>query len=151
MLSPEILRRFSIFAGLPAQAFTELAQFGSEATFETDTLLFEEGDAADEIYVLLEGSVDLLMNLDDKGEKQIEIETLVAGELVGWSALVEPYIYKASAAATSRVRVAILDGAKLRDYVAAHPEQGLVIMRQLAQIMGKRLNQMRVRLISLAV
>jgi len=151
VISPEILRRFPIFAGLPPQAFAELAQFGDEDMLTADTLLFEEGEEADKLYLLLEGSVDLLMNLDEKGEKQIEIETLVAGEIVGWSALVEPHIYKASAAASTLVRVAVLDAVKVRAYIAEHPEQGLVMMQRLAQTIGARLNHMRIRLISLAV
>ncbi|MCC6614061.1 MAG: cyclic nucleotide-binding domain-containing protein [Anaerolineae bacterium] len=151
MISPELLRRFPIFAGLPPQAFADLAQMADEDMLTADTLLFQEGEEADELYLLLEGSVDLLMNLDEKGDKQIEIETLVAGEIAGWSALIAPHVYKASAAASTLVRVAVLDAVRLRAYIVAHPEHGLRIMEHLAQTIGDRLNHMRIRLISLAV
>ncbi|MGQ9908187.1 MAG: cyclic nucleotide-binding domain-containing protein [Candidatus Flexifilum sp.] len=149
MISPELLRRFKLFAGLPPEALAEIAQFCEEEALEADTYLFEQGDEADELYLVLDGAVDLLMDIDSKGESRTEIETVVAGEALGWSALVEPHEYQLSAAAATEVKVILIDAPRLRDYLAAHPDHGYVLMRRVAQMIGERLGHMRTRFISL--
>lgn len=149
MISPELLRRFTLFAGLPPQALAEIAQFCEEEILEADTYLFEQGDDADELYLVLDGTVDLLMDMDSTGETRSELETIVAGEMVGWSGLVEPHEYKLSAAATTDVKVVIVDAIRLREYLSVHSEFGYLLMHRIAQVIGERLGHMRTRFISM--
>lgn len=149
MISPELLRRFKLFAGLPPEIFTEIAQFCEETSLEPETYLFEQKGTADEVYLILEGTADLLMDMDETGATRTEIETVVVGEVVGWSALVEPHVYQLSAVATSQIKVIVINAVKLRDYLAAKPEWGYLLMMRLAQVIGERLGNMRTRFISM--
>ena len=151
MISPEVLRRFPLFAGLSPTAFRDLALFGEQATYAAGDYIFEEGDDASQLFLIVEGSVDILLNLGDNYEKRTEIETIVAGEVLGWSALVEPHTYKLSAIATSDVTAVALDAVALRAYLAGHCELGYMVLGRVAQIIGDRLHNMRVRMLSLIV
>lgn len=149
MISPELLRRYGLFAGLPHDLFESIAQFSDELTLEPDTYLFEQGDSADELYLIMSGSVDLLIDMDDEGRERSEVETVVDGEAVGWSALIEPFEYTMSAAALTKTHVIIIDAVKLREVLEAHPQWGYRVMQRVAKIIGERLTNMRLRLMSL--
>jgi CRP/FNR family transcriptional regulator, cyclic AMP receptor protein len=149
MISPETLRRFAVFAGLDPEVFKELAMLGEEVTLNAGDWLFKDGDAADALYLVLSGAVDLKIALDEAKTKYIDLETVVQGEAMGWSALVEPYEYTLGAAAAADVQLAKLDSVQLRKYLAENPAAGYTFMCRAAQGIAGRLTNMRVRLASM--
>ena len=149
MISPEVLRRFTLFAGLDAEVFKSLAMTGEELTVSAGEWLFQEGADAEALYLVLEGTVDLKINVNEAGTEQADLSTLVAGDVMGWSALVEPYVYTLGAVATSEAKVARLDGAQMRALMDEQPEMGYILMHQVAQAIGTRLTNLRVRFVSL--
>lgn len=150
MISPETLRRFPLFAGTAPAQFKELAMLGEEVAFNTGDWLFYEGDAADALYLILSGSIELKIRLDAAGTHHADLNTLIEGEVVGWSALVEPYVYTLGAVAISDAQLVKLDGEKLRKLLAQNPELGFSLMSRLAQAIGRRLTNLRVQFVSLA-
>ena len=151
MISPEILRRYQLFAGLPLEVLKEIAQFSRELTLEADTYLFQEGDSAEELYLIISGGIDLQLVMPDNGSQNIEVEMIVPGELVGWSALIEPYIYHMSAVATTPTRVVVIDGVQMRECLANHHECGYTVLLRIARIIGERLSKTYLRLISIKI
>jgi CRP-like cAMP-binding protein len=149
MLSPETLRRFPIFAGIGNATLKALAMAGEEITLNKGDWLFHESDKADYLYLILSGAVDLKIALDAKGAYHADLTTLVEGDLVGWSALVEPYIYKLGAVAAKDSRLAKWNGACVCELMARDPEAGYKLMSRMTQIVGSRLTAMCVRFASL--
>ncbi len=149
MISPEVLRRFSLFAGLDPEMFKELAMAGEEVDLSAGEWLFEEGSDAEALYLILSGSVELTLNLDEAGERKADLTTLIEGDVAGWSALVEPYVYTLGAKASSDTKAVKLDGEGLREKMTANPEMGMLLMHRLAQALGQRLNNLRVQFVSL--
>jgi CRP/FNR family cyclic AMP-dependent transcriptional regulator len=149
MISPEVLRRFTLFAGLDAEVFKTLAMTGEEVIVSAGDWLFQEGAAADALYLIMEGTIDLKINVNEAGTEQADLSSLVSGDVTGWSALVEPYIYTLGAVATSNVRVACLDGEELRALMEEQPEVGYLLMHRVAQAIATRLTNLRVRFVSL--
>lgn len=151
MISPEILRRYNLFAGLPPEALKEIALFSKELALEANTYVFQEGDPAEELYLIISGGIDLQLDMRDADEKRTDVEMIVPGEMLGWSALIEPHIYHLSAVTTTTTRVVVIEGAKLREFLTKHPEWGYAILLRIARIVGDRLSKTRLRLISIKV
>ena len=151
MISPETLRRYALFAGLEPGVFKTLAMMGDEVSLAAGTWIFQEGSEADALYLVDSGSVELKLKLDEAGEHQIDLATLVAGDVLGWSALVEPYVYTLGAVASGDARLIRLDGAQLRGFMIDDCISGTVLMQRLAQALGKRLTNLRVQFASLVV
>ncbi len=149
MISPEILRRFSLFAGLESESIKQLAMLAKEDTYPKGEWLFFESDAADTLYVVIEGKVDLKVALDEEGNNYADIQTIVEGEVTGWSAMVEPYEYKLDGIAATDVRLAAIDGVGLRELMQQDTKLGYILMSRLAKEMAERLTNMRIRFISL--
>lgn len=151
MISPEILRRYNLFAGVPSEELKEIASFSKELTLEADTYLFQEGDPAEELYLIISGGVDLQLAIHKTNTQSADIEMIVPGEMLGWSALIEPHIYNLSAVTTTTTRVVEVNGEQLRDFLATHPEWGYAILLRIARIIGDRLSKTRLRLISIKI
>jgi CRP-like cAMP-binding protein len=77
----------------------------------------------------------------------VVIETLEAGEVVGWSWLFAPYRWHFDARALSLVRATSFDGACLRGKAESDPKLGYELMSRFAQVMIRRLQWTRLRLL----
>ena len=150
MISPEILRRFPLFADLDATAFKELAMIGEEVAFDANQWVFREGDKADSLIILLSGSVDLTIKIvQDGAEANTSVETVIQGSPVGLSAIVAPHTYRFGCRALAPIQVVKFDGAKMREWMDKHPESSCKIMYRIAQSLKSRLNNIYVRFVSL--
>jgi CRP-like cAMP-binding protein len=149
MISPEILRRFALFAGVDPADLKEIAMLGDEISFSEGQWVFHEKEDADALYLVQSGTIDLKINLDEAGKRQADLSTPTTGDVLGWSALVEPYIYTLSAVATSAVTLVKLDAEGLRRLMSEDAELGYLIMGRLAKALGERLTSLRIQFVSL--
>jgi CRP-like cAMP-binding protein len=111
--------------------------------------LYTEGEHADSLYLIVAGTVELTINLDNKGTRRTELARLVEGDVAGSSAVLEPYVYTMGAVANSDGKVARIDAQALRKLMNKRPEIGYTIMRGLAQALSQRLTDLRIRFVSL--
>jgi len=149
MISPETLRTCSLFAGLDHCMIKALAMSGEKVEIKQGDWLFYEGNTADALYVVISGAVDLKVALDREGSSHVGLCTLVAGDLLGWSAIVEPGIYHLSAEALHDSTVVKWDGADLAALMTHYPAMGFKLMCRIVQVVGDRLAEFAVRFASL--
>jgi CRP-like cAMP-binding protein len=148
MVSPELLRRYPFFAGFTDLELKQLAMAAHEHTLSEKEVLFSEGQRADRLYFLIEGEVEILMHADEKGLTSVALSTLSAGEPLGWSALVEPHMYTATARATRPARVVAFNGLELQQ-LALDAHLGGLLMKKVVQVLSRRLRDTRIQLFSL--
>jgi CRP-like cAMP-binding protein len=147
MVSPELLRRFAFFSGFSDEELKQLAMAGREQAAPAGEILFVEGKPAHDLYFLTEGTVELL-NAGNGNRENIAISSLPAGELLGWSAVVEPYLYTATARAARPSRVIAFANADLEKLMADDHFASL-LLKKVAQVIEQRLNDTRIQLLSL--
>lgn len=83
------------FAGLDAPILTAFAENAGEVYVPAGELIIEQGDAASDVYFLLEGSVEALLRFEGVGDLFMGTHEAV-GTLLGWSAFRPPYRYSDS-------------------------------------------------------
>ena len=108
----ELVAESPIFAGLGQTQLELIAGCGSNVGFEAGRYLFREGDPADTFYLVRHGRVALETFVPGRGP--LTIETVDAGDVVGWSWLFPPYRWHFDARALDVVRAVAFDGACLR-------------------------------------
>jgi CRP-like cAMP-binding protein len=140
-----VLGDLPVFKGLNAEAIALIAGCGSNTRFREGETVFREGDSADTFYVIRHGSVALETFVPARG--QVTIETLEAGEVLGWSWLFQPYRWHFDAKALSLVRASAFDGACLRHKCEEDPALGYELMSRFAQVLIERLQWTRMRLL----
>jgi CRP-like cAMP-binding protein len=108
---------------------------GKERTFDKGELVFSQGEQAYKFYVLGEGSVHLTMG----STEELCFVVDRSGEVFGWSALVEPYEYQASARCTAQSRLLEIPREVIEKVARAHPQDGIIIFRNLSGIVTVKL------------
>jgi CRP/FNR family cyclic AMP-dependent transcriptional regulator len=139
------IHELPFFEGLPPADLELIAGCASNVRFREGELLFREGDDAESFYVLRHGTVALETFVPARGP--FTIETLDAGEVVGWSWLFPPYRWHFDAHARSLVRATRFDGACLRAKCETDPRLGYELVSRFAQVMIERLQATRLRLL----
>ncbi len=135
------------FAGLPPEAVSKLAGCAMETKFEAGEAIFKEGDPANRFYLILEGRVVLETT---KTGATSEVQTIGAGDVLGWSWLFPPYLWNFDARALEKTRAVFFYGTRLREYAEEDHTLGFELMKRFARVMIQRLQATRRRLVELS-
>ncbi|MEM9459104.1 MAG: ATP-binding protein [Myxococcota bacterium] len=101
------LERIPLFSSLPASTLAELARAGKMLSFEMGHVIFRAGDAAEVMYVILEGKVCVYK--EDENNNRVELSLLEAGEFFGELALIDREPRSASVLCATPCRFFALD------------------------------------------
>jgi CRP-like cAMP-binding protein len=150
MISPELLRRYPFFANFDDAQLKAIAMLADEVSYSKGETLFENDKPADALYLLISGDIELHYIVVDRDDPKLRKDFLVGevnpGEIFGFSALIEPYIYTASALTSAPTRVIKIKGEGLRALCEVDPKICGLLMRQVAKVALSRLNDTRVQL-----
>ncbi len=105
--------------------------------------LAQEGGPANAFYLIQSGQVGISTHLSKRGV--VPIQTLGPGDPVGWSWLLPPYLWEFDARAQGDVEGLAFDAAWLRDQCERDPELGYSLLKQLLDVVGRRLTACRIR------
>jgi CRP/FNR family cyclic AMP-dependent transcriptional regulator len=115
--------------------------------FEPGELLFREGDPADRFYLLQRGNVALESHTKDRGRALIQ--TVGAGEVLGWSWLFPPYFWHFDARALEPVDALYIQGRSLREECESDHDLGYELTKRMASVMLRRLQATRRQMLDL--
>ncbi len=144
MISPEALRRYHYFASIGEESLKALAMIAEEQEIPSGTEMFREGDAADILHVITQGEVEIRYLLGNGEERTVD--TLVGGELLCWSALIEPYKATAIGTTVKDTQLINLDAKKVRDLCDSDPLLGYQLTKEISKLLAQRLESARVQL-----
>ncbi|MFB3853951.1 MAG: cyclic nucleotide-binding domain-containing protein [Vicinamibacterales bacterium] len=129
-----------LFHGLDAEAARRLAALGVKTVVPAGSLLFALGAPADTVFLIERGRISLTLPVQLQGrEVDLLVEEKVAGQMVGWSALIPPHRFTLKAAAPVEAEVLGLSRAALLDHFAGNPEVAYLVTRNIAAVVGQRL------------
>lgn len=141
----DIVSETDVFAGLAERHLELIAGCGWLAHFEAGAFVFREGEPADRFYVLRRGRATLEVAAPGRGA--ISVQTLRAGDTLGWSWLFPPYRWQLDARAVEPLHTAAFDGACLRGKCEEEHELGYQLMRRFAELMLQSLMATRLQLL----
>ena len=133
--------------GLPPEHRATMAGCARLHVFYPGERLLIEGDPADEFFLIRRGAVAVETEVPGRGA--VTLETLGPGEILGWSWLVPPYRSAFGARALDAVHVIALDGACLRGKCERDPALGFDLLKVIATVFVRRLEETRLRLLDM--
>lgn len=134
-------------AALPDDHRDRLMALAQDVEFPAGRRIFEEKGNADRFWIIRDGDVSLELHVP--GCPPAAVEKLGQGSLLGWSWLFPPRRWHMSARALTGVRAFELDAAAVRRLCQEHPEFGHVFVLACAEVIGRRLEDARTRLLDL--
>jgi CRP-like cAMP-binding protein len=78
MIDQNTLSLFGFFSKLPAAVLSDMAAASRLLSFEPSTVIFRSGDEADMLYGVIEGEIELSLEIIEKNlDAQVEFEEAV--------------------------------------------------------------------------
>lgn len=136
-----------MLAALPAEHRQPMMELARGAAFPGATRIFEEGGKADRFWIIRSGTVALDVQVPGRG--RAVVETIGAGDLLGWSWLCPPRQWHLGAEARDPVLAWEFDAASVRALCTERPALGLALVTLVAETIGDRLRATRTRLLDL--
>ena len=109
--------------------------------FGKGEVILKEGDHADQFYLIETGKVALEAVTED--DKHVLVETISAGELLGWSWMFPPYIWHFTARAVEPTDAIVFSGPALREYCEKVHSLGYELFKRSTAVMTHRLEVAR--------
>jgi CRP-like cAMP-binding protein len=126
--------------GVAAADAARLTALGSRVQVPTGAQLFELGAEARDVFLIERGRISLTLPMRiGARQEDVMVEERTAGQMVGWSGLIPPHRFTLKALAQLDTDVIVLPRAPLLEFFDANPAIGYVVMRNLASIVGQRL------------
>jgi CRP-like cAMP-binding protein len=140
-----IISKHPFLQGMSPHQLRLLADCAMPAHFDANEVIFREGDPANRFYFLQTGKVALESNV--LGKPKALIQTIGAGDILGWSWLFPPYFWHFDARALDPTDAVFIYGTPLREECESDHELGYELMKRLAGVMLKRLQATRWKLL----
>jgi CRP-like cAMP-binding protein len=137
------LSEFPLFKDLPEELLDKLAKFCEEETYEEGAFIFREGDKAECLHFLLDGSIVLKVKLTSRPESITVSAVNQKYESFGWSGIVPPFHYTASAVCEEKCQVMMLPGDKFMQLLQDNTDAGFIVMQRLTELISGRLRTSR--------
>lgn len=141
----QIIPSHPFWKGLNPHYFHILKECAAFVKFGVDQPIFDAGVDADHFYLICTGRVALETFVPGKGA--ITIETLGAGEALGWSWLFPPYRWHFSARSVELTEAVAFGAHGLRKYAEENHDFGYELTTRVGQIVLQRLQATRLQLV----
>jgi len=129
--------RFSIFAGLDGNQISQLTPFMVECQFNKQCVIFEQGQPAEHLYILLSGEVTICYKPYDG--PPLNVARIEPGGVFGWSAALQRDLYTSGAVAVQESHAFRIRGSNLQALRIQYPETGGILIERLAGVIAERL------------
>jgi CRP-like cAMP-binding protein len=125
-----------------------LLAVGLDVSFPSGARLFDVGGEADRFWLLRSGKVALGICVPGR-QPEVLVETLGAGQLLGWSWICPPHRWHLCVRAATAVEATEFPATDVLALCAADPELGYALMRRFTGVVAERLQATRIRLLDL--
>ena len=140
------LREHPFLRGLTREQLVLLNDCALPARFHAGETIFREGEQAHRFFLITSGKV-VLESGTGYGEPVV-IETIGAGELLGWSWMIPPYRWHFTARAIEPTEAIFFASAILREYCERDHSLGFELHKRMSAVMARRLQLARKKLLS---
>jgi len=145
MVEKKLLQQIKLFGDLKNFEWEELSKITEKKEFIEGEILFSEGDASTEVYMVLKGEISIQIKL----APQLGESTVFVGkpfDVFGEFAFVDAKVRSATARCTKKAIVGVIRKTDFEDIVKQFPAVGLNFYRSLVCLLSERLRKMNATL-----
>jgi CRP-like cAMP-binding protein len=133
------LHHFKIFSALDVADLDAVARICHIREVPAGEELTVEGASAERLYLFSRGKAIVKVRSPEGG--QVVIDELGRGDILGWSAVMEPYTYTASAWTTEPSELIVVDGERLRELCETNRHVGYEVVKGIGEVISRRFGQ----------
>jgi len=144
---PRWMESLPLFQGLTPSEMKLVINRFENISFPAERVVFNQGDPADKLYVVISGSVAIRFKPDD-GEV-LDVAKVERNGVFGWSSVLGRKCYTSSAICLEDCEAVYVRGDVLRKLCETHAETGVVILERLAEVIAERLRSTHAQVVEL--
>ncbi len=146
MISYDDMKGIDFFKDFTEDELKAVQVICTEESYKAGDIIFNEVTNARYLYILKSGKVSL--DIKVASDKYISILTISNfAEPLGWSALVEPFRFSATARCVEDSTIILVDAMKLLELIKNDYRMGFLVMRRVASLISARIRDTRLQLI----
>jgi CRP-like cAMP-binding protein len=138
-----LIQQFECFSNLSVEQLDAIAEISNSVCYLKGHTLFQEGDTAQWLYLLIEGEVGVYYNDPETGEEWVD--AVSSEEVLGCSSLMPPHVYSATEKCLSDVEVLEINLENLRELIQNDPQLGLMLQEHIIKTLNERILALRQR------
>lgn len=139
------IREHAFFEAFPDELFKELRTCADKVSYDVDQLIYKQGDPAEEFFLILQGRVALELYAGHHGA--MIVQTVGAGEILGWSWLFTPYRRHFDARALTPVAAICLQAHCMREQAERNHLLGHELYKRFSRAVVASLQAARLQLL----
>lgn len=139
MITRQRFAQIPLFAGLTEAQLNVLYGLSRGVIYPLHSTLFTEGSRAAHVFILIDGCVSVHVSRTMQAGALVMNTLEQFGQLIGWSGLVPPGEYTATATCIEDSHILVMDVEPVMKALEANPVMGFLVMRQIAQQISTRL------------
>jgi hypothetical protein len=150
MIPISALKQFAFFKDFSDEQLTKLTALATEESYSAGVQMYQKGDAARGLYIITQGKVVLFMDIymgPHKPPMQVTVDMITTGDPMGWSSIVEPYLYTLGGLCIDDVKMIAFDAFGLRKLIEEDCALGFKIMQAVAKVISMRLTHTQIILV----
>lgn len=137
----KLCHEYPLFSELSEEQIYVVSEYCREECFYPGYTLFEDGDPATKMYVLVDGRIEVFFAIGEAGIARVD--RVGPGEIFGCSALVPPYLHTSTVRASTEIEVLELDAEALRALFEDDPRLAVSIQQHVIQCLLARIVDLR--------
>ncbi len=137
-MDADVFPNLFLFRDLSPEHLKLLLPLFIPCEFTAESVLFEQGDPAENLFTIVSGEVVVNFKPDDG--PIIVVARVQPGSIVGWSAALGSRRYTSSGVCTTFTQLLRVRGDDLRRLCLQHPDTGSLILDRLATVIAERLH-----------
>jgi CRP-like cAMP-binding protein len=132
----DILLDLSLFSELEETELVQIEPLCRLVEFKTGDYLIREGEAVQDLFILLSGEAAVLKN--KAGASEVDFATVAKGDLLGEITFFKMTFASASVKATSAVKAVAFNQRDLHSLLSARPTFGCKVYKKIARVLSER-------------
>ena len=132
----EFFDRLPLFQGMSAAQKEILRPLFVLCQEEAEVVIFEQGAPAENLYIVVEGEIDIVYKPEDG--PAIVIGHIHPNGVVGWSAALCSPKYTSAAMCVTDCTMLRISGRDLRSLCEQYPDTGMILLDRLAAVVAER-------------
>lgn len=130
-----------LFKDIPQTELADFARIIKKETFAMSKKVFSEDDVGDNLFILYEGSIEIVIRVTWKMEEEEILQIIQPGKIFGEFSFIDGYRRSASAKALENSKALILPRSEFDKYSQEKPLVALGIMHNYAWILTNKVRK----------
>jgi CRP/FNR family transcriptional regulator, cyclic AMP receptor protein len=131
------LREFKIFDELNDRELETVAKIAKTETLGAGARLTELGAPASRLYLVKSGSVSVFV--PGPQGKEVSVDEVGPGDVIGWSTITGPFLYTASSVTSEPTTLIVLNGSRLRELFEVNNHIGYRVLKGIGGVVSRRM------------